>query len=526
MSRGAFATSLACALLAASCEETRTVEGVDLSLSRIVIPGATSLVQGSTIVVQVVIRSSGTEPVPAGFTTRLTFYEDAALTTPSPVWAALSWIQPTEVPPGESVVYTGVTTVNASSPPQLVFCLAECDCSEAIRIREADETNNSCLKACQVLTGQGPAAQKPDLTVKSFAVPVSVERGSTFQAAVTIRNAGSVTAAAPFSVKVEAFSDAGRTIQLWEPQTVVQSTDLAALEEATFQVPFTARLSDPLQTVYMLATVDSLAQVSEASETNNTAEATTVIVLPPEPDLNISTISVPSQIPRGSVVNVSVRVRNSGGGTATAPFFVSLGAYSDEACTVPFPGHPETSWEVTVNLPPEGELAHDFPFAAAQTDPLGPVYFKALADSTFVVDEASEANNSATATSQIVTPAKPDLIVEITSCTDPFELGGSAGLAVGCKVTNAGSAGALGSLVLITILNDAGELVETFGPFGVGPLAAGASQSFTQNLDPDETNPLYHKGFHHVVSVIADYNFQISEEDETNNTDSYVLMIY
>jgi hypothetical protein len=508
----------ASALLVLGCEDDSPPEGADLRLADLRIPSATSLAQGTTVTMSVVVSSHGTETVTEDFEVSLAFYSDADHSQPH-AWPERVWQVTEDLASGEWRRFDHAITISESDPTGMVRCVA------AVRITDLIDYNNVVVRSCQVTGGGAPPPvepDKPDLRILSVSAPAAVERGSEFSVSVDVRNDGGAAAAGPFSVDVSAYSDQAHESALWTPQAAERTEDLPAGEEATFEVAFTVRPDDDLTPVYLVASVDPQDQVLESNEGNNEAEAETEVVLPPDPDVKVAGISAPVQIPHETTAAVRVTIANSGGGTALAPFHVTLNVYDSEDLSTAI--RPEASWEVTVNLTPGGQLSHDFPFTPTEADGVGFVYFQATADAGDVVVEVTEQNNQATAKSQIVLAPKPDLVAAVESCSDTFDTSDPAArIDVTYRITNSGSAAALGSLVMAELREQGGAVVESFGPFAVPSLDPGGSHTATESLDP--ASPLAPDVYYDLF-VVADGSSVVDEEDESNNDDFHTVLVY
>ena len=128
------------------------VVGKDLEVVELRIPSVTGLEQGSAISLTVLVKNSGTVHITDGFMVEVAFFEDAALTEES-AWSAISAPYAANLLSGKTVALVLSTIVDASEPPQLVFCRATCDSGN--EINEGNEGNNVYVKTCQVLSGTG-----------------------------------------------------------------------------------------------------------------------------------------------------------------------------------------------------------------------------------------------------------------------------------------------------------------------------------------------------------------------------------
>jgi subtilase family serine protease len=470
----------------------------DLVIGALAVPEEVEL--GSELLVSVTVRNEGDAPARAPFSVKVGTYTEA----------------------DAEVAFDVTFDSEPTDPVASVYILVSVDFGE--QVEEKSETNNTATAETELV----PLLQ-PDLETTLLEVPEQLERGSQLPVTLTIRNTGGVTAAAPFTTNVTVYKDTSYEQVLWSHWEEERLEDLESGGEATFEFSFTSRAADPLATAYLVAKVDTQDEVEEGDEENNAATREFDIILPSDPDLIVSSISAPDKIAHGETASAQVTIRNVGGGPALAPFFVGLTVYEDSGLAVPI--RPETEWEVTVDLDPGEERAHEFPFTAEESDGTGFIYFKAVADSRNDasggdVAEAVEDNNTATATSQVTLQAKPDLVASFVSC-DTFYQNGSTSdkLALTFRISNVGSALAEASLAYVkrSLLDGTLENAVVLGSYPIPSLAGGADYT-SPSLSYDFTVPQpdnYYKIF-----VVADGLQTVDEEDEDNNADATTVLVY
>ncbi|MCH7979652.1 MAG: hypothetical protein IH935_11850 [Acidobacteria bacterium] len=233
---------------------------------------------------------------------------------------------------------------------------------------------------------------------------------------------------------------------------------------------------------------------------------------------------MPATIYQGETVTITVTVRNDGGQTASGPFEIMTADFFDPAYTLPV-GAP-WSWTESSGLAPGQQQTYSVPYTAGVAFPVGPLYFLAVADILDDVAESNEANNTATAASQIVSPP-PDLAVTITDVesyiqrdlrrrglpiSSPLKEFGDFWVDV--TVTNLGAGSSPATDILPGISDITGSWGE-FWPSRVVPgLAPGQSFSTSLLLNMGDL-PVVPAGYY--MQMWVDTADLIWEADESNN---------
>eukprot|EP00913_Durusdinium_trenchii_P010877 g10206.t1 len=452
----------------------------------------------------------------------------------------------------------------------------------AIPFDEVDAMNNTG-PALPIVVRQG----LPDLEIVSITAPAEaiLDQPLGSELTVTIRNNGTAALAADTILRqhVEFYVSTDSTITTADRQLINQTgngvIDLGCLgdpngclppgevKELTFSFPSVpSSIPDsnpPLGDVFIGAIIDKDGVIEELDESNNVSVAVPITVREFLPDLEIVSITAPTQaiLDQSLGSELTVTVRNNG--TAPLPFGQSLRQLidfyvsTDEVITTAdrrlinqtTGGQIEICHAIAGGcLQPgeEKELTYVFQSVPStipdSNPPLGDVFIGAIIDKDGVIEELDETNNTSTAVPINVSEFLPDL--EIVSITAPAEAILDHGLGTELTVTvrNNGSAPlsldqSLRELINIyvstdeTITADDRELVipssnSGFAGFvelcggSISCLPAGAVTTLTfypfsvSSTIPDSNPPLGDV----FIGAIIDKDGIVEELDETNNT--------
>jgi subtilisin family serine protease len=342
-----------------------------------------------------------------------------------------------------------------------------------------------------------------DLVVPSLTLPAVAAAGSTVTASVTMRNQGAGKA------------DPSVTRFYWSVNSMLDATDerlVAVLPVPELMPGISSVLSVPIDIpaqaatgkYYVLASADDADALFESNEANNTRSRLISI----GPDLDVSSLTVPSVGTAGGTISVTDKVTNAGGSSAPASsnvFYLStngtLGA-GDILLTGSRPVPVLAAGAVS-----EGPTDLTIPSTTA----VGSYYIIAKADGAETVVETSETNNTYARSIKI----GGDLVISALTLTASGV--SELVLSVNDTTTNEGSDSVGGSVTRFYLSSngtlDAGDTPLEGGRV-VSPLAPGiSSQGITDVTIPAGTSA----GLHYLIAK-ADADAAVPETSETNNT--------
>ena len=347
-------------------------------------------------------------------------------------------------------------------------------------VSETNEVNNLAIKSVSVI----PATT--DLQITGFYVsPVPAVQGEAAGAYVQVYNLGN--------------TDAGQFQVAWNPTlstaAVTTTVNGLAAGNSTLVGPINYNYPD----VGIFATkvkVDSTNLVSETNEFNNT-DYTSVTVVPPLPDLQVTNISFSPVSPvAGNNVHVSVTVANNGYGPTGAPFTVSW---------KPSPLAAPLSQQVgALGIGGSTVVGFDYIYHFG-----GVFNTTATADSTDVINELIESNNTLDSAIAVQGSTADLTITNVTVSPSSPDQGETATVTVAIKNQGNDAAGPF----VVSWNPDANNLiVPSVGTLTkqVNSLGAGASTNVVFTF----VYPIA-GGFHTIAEV--DAFDTVSETNETNN---------
>jgi subtilase family serine protease len=220
---------------------------------------------------------------------------------------------------------------------------------------------------------------------------------------------------------------------------------------------------------------------------------TTGNFIPPQPDLIVSALTPgQSSYTAGSGISVTATIKNQGT-AATGGFYVSLNSG----------GSTQSSYVSGLAVGSSTTVSFSFVApATAQT-----LTMTATADSTNIIAESNEANNTRSVSVAIVVPAYPDLTVTSVSPAVPSYNAGKT-VTISSTIKNQGNAAA-------------GTFMVKFTPEGISSqtqtvtgLAPGTSQTLTWTFAAPTLTTTVNRS----LTVQADSTNVISESNENNNT--------
>ena len=220
-----------------------------------------------------------------------------------------------------SVVRTNATLASGASLAGSVnFTLPESTASGAYSILiavdatsarfESNDADNTLIAGSVEV--QPPAA--PDLIVTAVEAPSSIVAGQPFTLRWTVRNQGNAVAQLPWSDRAFRSADAAFGGDQFLGAPVAATAALAAGAERTVELVLTAPQEEA--DFFVFVSADANGQVNErtSGESNNVSAAIGPIQLrfPPNPDLTIASITVPSNVVAGTPISLTVVERNDG----------------------------------------------------------------------------------------------------------------------------------------------------------------------------------------------------------------------
>jgi hypothetical protein len=224
---------------------------------------------------------------------------------------------------GASSSATNTLTIPATTPLGNYYICAMADSGNAVG--EEDETNNVL---CTASTIQVTLSDLIMTTVTPNAP--SVNQGGTLSVTNTVQNQGAVATPIGFRVGFYLHPSVGADVAITTSRVVAA---LGAGLSSTGTTGLLIPSSTPSGTYYVCAKADSLSQVLETDETNNTLCSSTQVTVP-QPDLIVSALSTTTTTAAaGGVAYVTNSIKNQGGskaGTFVEAFHLSTNAvYGD-----------------------------------------------------------------------------------------------------------------------------------------------------------------------------------------------------
>ncbi len=360
--------------------------------------------------------------------------------------------------------------------------------SDLQRVITAEPTEYNAAKTVSVSFGTPQIYA--DLVVTALNADASTyDAGDTITISATVMNQGLRSAG-------------GFYVALTSPDLSTQTkyiSSLAVNASANVTFTYTAPQFSADRTISVVATADSTGAVPESNEGNNSRGAS--FVVRGLPDLIVSSLSSDeTQYTAGNTISITATIKNQGYNTA-AGFYVSLSS-------------PDLSTQTKYisSLAAGASTNITFTYAAPSLTATKAITVTATADSTGVVIESNEGNNTRSATFTVL--ALPDLIVSSLS-SDKTEYIASDTISITATIRNQGYNSASGFYVALTSLD-----LSTQTKY-VSSLAAGAST----NVIFSYTAPSLTASKAITVTATADSTGIIAETNESNNTRSTTFTV-
>lgn len=278
---------------------------------------------------------------------------------------------------GVSSPATVPLTIPAGTASGNYYILARADADS--QVSESVESNNSAAAAIKI--------SSPDLVVSSLSVPSSSGAGMTVTVTDTTKNSGgaatSVNSSTGFYLSVNNTWSAGdvllgsRSVGILAPNGTSVATTTLTIPQSTAPGSY-----------FILAMADDGNAVAESSETNNTKSAQIRL----SPDLQVSSLSVPTKAAAGATISATDTTKNQGQGTAgatTTRFYLSPTTTFNSATATEV-----GSRAVALLASGASSSASSALTIPAGTAP-GSYYMLARADADGAVTETNETNNVA-----------------------------------------------------------------------------------------------------------------------------------
>ncbi len=246
------------------CPRTSVKAGEELRAGFKVVGNSTFANAVNNVVVDIILTSHNTYPMPAPIAVYSPNYSDNVL--------LLGGREHISFPGAGSVavILNGNNTIPADTPPGIYYLAAVIDAGNTVA--EINERNNVSFCKIQVV-GTGVGNQKPDLTIPSLAFK-KVEKKTDasgkpywiFNVIITVKNQGPV-AAGPFNVLLERNVGAGGAYTNACPTCIIAVPGLAA-GQSIILPPRQFNNSGNANSLFR-ATADNGGSVAESNESNN-----------------------------------------------------------------------------------------------------------------------------------------------------------------------------------------------------------------------------------------------------------------
>lgn len=280
-------------------------------------------------------------------------------------------------------------------------------------------------------------------------------------------------------------------------------SSLAAGSATSVTFSYTAGQYAADKTISVTATADSSNAITESNEGNNTRSTSFKVLKynPPLPDLIVSSLSSnKAEYYAGETITITASIRNQGL-SATGGFYVALSS-PDLA----------TQTKYVSALAAGGTTNVTFTYTAAQYSAARAIIVTATADSSGVITESNESNNTRSTTFTVL--ALPDLTVSSLSGDKPLYEAGET-VTVSAIVRNIGQTPSAATTVRLTVPNTG-----TFSK-GISALSAGASQTVTFVF----TAPVTLNPQSITVTAYVDPDNLIVEANENNNSRTAIISV-
>jgi subtilase family serine protease len=267
------------------------------------------------------------------------------------------------------------------------------------RIPELDETNNALCSASPITVPADLIMSAVSTTATGAAPGGSISLSNTAKNQGTSSTNGSFTIG--FHLSTNTIYGDGDDIA---SVTVRSVGTLAANATSAATTSVVVPASTPIGMYYVCAMADINNTVAETNETNNTLCTATPVAV--GPDLTFTALTGPASgthVAQGASFNVTDTVKNQGGSTTGVN---TTNAYHLSTDTTYGNGDDIAIVATRTVIPLSGGSSQGAttPLTVPLATPNGTYYICAMADSTSVVAEANETNNTACTTTTIIVP--------------------------------------------------------------------------------------------------------------------------
>jgi uncharacterized membrane protein len=368
-----------------------TVQGVVVGHSDLVVTAVpdppSSVLPSAAFTLAPTVANQGTDPAPASTTSFFLVNSGTGAKKNLKGSQAVP-----ELAPGASASPVAALTLFSDTLPGTFFVQA---CADGAQGVSEEVEGNNCRNSAGAMTVQ----QVPNLVVSSISNPPSTASlGGTFNFTNSVRNTGSVVAAAT-STKYYLVSTLDGTKKDLKGSQAVPA--LNAGQTFSLQVPLEVRVESLPGQYKVQACADGGKDVAESNEDDNCLTSSGIVKVVGPPDLTVTQVTVrnaPLTVARGGSLTITAAVKNLGEGSAAASTMKYILVH--------------TVTGATKNL--NGTQAYPILNSGSSTSiqkivtifldtPVGTYNVQACADSVDVVPEVSEINNCLTTTSNTAT---------------------------------------------------------------------------------------------------------------------------
>jgi subtilase family serine protease len=474
-------------------------------------PGA-----GSTFTISFTLRNPDNNDNAGAFLVKFYYATSTATTN-------LTQLEPTA---SSTVAFTGLTAKTNSAPQTITVRLpatgVQCgtgyihyfiDSENAVA--ESDETNNR---------GYNPIQIDPDLQVSTLTInPTTQIPGQPVTATYQVKNAGACPANNFLLRFYYSADNLITTTDTYLNQEVTVTSLAAGATSTSATVNVTVPAAAQTGSRYIGAIVDYNTLVTESNETNNTASAALTVVGSTTPDLVMGSWSATAtSTGSGATFPITYVVQNTGGVAAGA--FVVRFYYGDSTSTTNL-----TQLGTDVAFASLAATASTTPQTFNVTLPAnvlnGTRYLHYFIDAAAAVTEGDENNNRASRTISIT--GQPDLHVN-TLTLNPTTSAAGGSVVVTYRLDNLGVTRADNFVLRFYFSNDVtiattdtylNQEVTVTSLDAAANYPAAAAGTVTVTIPTPATFGTFY------VGAIVDYNTQVTESNETNNTLGAALLI-
>jgi subtilase family serine protease len=450
-----------------------------------------------------------------GFSVGIYLSSDQLITTSDILIGSrmVGWLEPAGSPyasPSESSDNT-VVTIPSTIPAGTYYIGAIADPYNGIK--EANEANNA-------LTGNQVTVSIPDLVMTSVNGPVSAPSGTSITVSNRVTAQPTGGGASGFMVGIYLSPDPVITtsdISLGQRYVVGLASGASSADSTTVTIPASVAPG----VYYIGAIADSLKNVLETDETNNTLSGNTITIT--GPDLTMTNLSGPASGFTAGTITVNNTVRASAAGAASPEFYVGIFLSADPVISesdtligyryVPGLAPGASSSDATVATIP-GNLQPGTYYIGAIADNFHLYLYDPEYEYSWVVynnAKESDETNNALAGNQI-TITGPDLTM--TSVSGPAN--GLAGKPVVISNAVTASGGGTGPFSVGFYLSK-DSIITTSDTYLGNRFIAGLAPGASDAADTTFTIPANLAPGTYYIGAIADYQNQVSESNEANN---------